>query len=152
MRLWVSGAGLKVDGGVSSQLANVVDAATTLERRGYDGCWTAEINHDPFLPLTLAAEHTDTIELGTSIAVAFARNPMTVANVGWDLQEYSGGRLNLGLGSQIQPHIEKRFSMPWSQPVPSHAGVRVGDAGDLDVLAGRLETELRGRVLHTQAR
>ena len=87
------GVGLKVDGGVSSQLANVVDAATTLERRGYDGCWTAEINHDPFLPLTLAAEHTDTIELGTSIAVAFARNPMTVANVGWDLQEYSGGRL-----------------------------------------------------------
>ena len=113
-----SGAGLKVDGGVSSQLANVVEAATTLERRGYDGCWTAEINHDPFLPLTLAAEHTDAIELGTSIAVAFARNPMTVANVGWDLQEYSGGRLNLGLGSQIQPHIEKRFSMPWSRPVP----------------------------------
>jgi probable F420-dependent oxidoreductase len=112
-----SGAGLKVDGGVFSQLANVVEAATTLERRGYDGCWTAEINHDPFLPLTLAAEHTDTIELGTSIAVAFARNPMTVANVGWDLQEYSGGRLNLGLGSQVQPHIEKRFSMPWSKPV-----------------------------------
>jgi probable F420-dependent oxidoreductase len=112
-----SGAGLKVDGGVFSQLANVAGAATTLERRGYDGCWTAEINHDPFLPLVLAAEHTDTIELGTSIAVAFARNPMTVANVGWDLQEYSGGRLNLGLGSQVKPHIEKRFSMPWIQPV-----------------------------------
>lgn len=85
-----SGAGLKVDGGVFSQLHAVVDAAVTLERRGYDGCWTAEVNHDPFLPLTLAAEHTETIELGTSIAVAFARNPMTVANVGWDLQEYSG--------------------------------------------------------------
>jgi probable F420-dependent oxidoreductase len=112
-----SGAGLRVDGGVVSQLGDVVDAAKTLERRGYDGCWTAEINHDPFLPLTLAAEHTDTIELGTSIAVAFARTPMTVANVGWDLQEYSRGRLNLGLGSQIKPHIEKRFSMPWSKPV-----------------------------------
>lgn len=112
-----NGAGLKVDGGVVSQLANVVEAATTLERRGYDGCWTAEINHDPFLPLTLAAEHTSTIELGTGIAVAFARNPMTVANIGWDLQEYSCGRLNLGLGSQVQPHIEKRFSMPWSRPV-----------------------------------
>jgi probable F420-dependent oxidoreductase len=112
-----TGAGLKVDGGVFSQLANVVDAATTLERRGYDGCWTAEVNHDPFLPLALAAEHTETIELGTSIAVAFARNPMTVANVGWDLQEYSRGRLNLGLGSQVRPHIEKRFSMPWSHPV-----------------------------------
>ena len=56
-------------------------------------------------------------EAGTSIAVAFARNPMTVANVGWDLQAYSQGRFILGLGSQIQPHIEKRFSMPWSQPV-----------------------------------
>jgi hypothetical protein len=73
--------GLKVDGAVSSQLANVAEAATMLERRGYDCCWTAEINHDPFLPLVLAAEHTTTIELGTSIAVAFARNPMTVANV-----------------------------------------------------------------------
>jgi probable F420-dependent oxidoreductase len=110
-------SGLKVDGAVSSQLANVVQAATQLERRGYDGCWTAEINHDPFLPLTLAAEHTTTVELGTSIAVAFARNPMTVANVGWDLQDYSNGRLNLGLGSQVQAHIEKRFSMPWSRPV-----------------------------------
>jgi len=109
--------GLKVDGGVSSQLANVAESAARLERRGYDCCWTAEINHDPFLPLVLAAEHTTSIELGTSIAVAFARNPMTVANVSWDLQDYSDGRFTLGLGSQIKPHIEKRFSMPWSQPV-----------------------------------
>ena len=65
----------------------------------------------------LAAEHTTRIELGTSIAVAFARNPMTVANIGWDLQAYSDGRFILGLGSQVQPHIEKRFSMPWGQPV-----------------------------------
>ena len=109
--------GLKVDGAVSSQLANIAKAASTLERRGYDCCWTAEINHDPFLPLVLAAEHTTRIELGTSIAVAFARNPMTVANVGWDLQAYAQGRFLLGLGSQVQAHIEKRFSMPWSQPV-----------------------------------
>ena len=109
--------GLKVDGAVSSQLADVADAATRLERRGYDCCWTAEVNHDPFLPLVLAAEHTATIELGTSIAVAFARTPMTVANIGWDLQAYSDGRFILGLGSQIQRHIENRFSMPWSRPV-----------------------------------
>ncbi|MGZ6777857.1 MAG: TIGR03617 family F420-dependent LLM class oxidoreductase, partial [Mycobacterium sp.] len=109
--------GLKVDGAVSGQLADVADAATRLERRGYDCCWSAEINHDPFLPLVLAAEHTTNIELGTSIAVAFARNPMTVANVGWDLQAYSQGRFILGLGSQIQRHIENRFSMPWSRPV-----------------------------------
>ena len=109
--------GLKVDAAVVSQLADVPDGARTLERRGYDGCWTAEVNHDPFLPLTLAAEHTTSIELGTSIAVAFARNPMTVAQVGWDLQDYSQGRFLLGLGSQIKPHIEKRFSMPWGKPV-----------------------------------
>lgn len=113
-----SHGGLRVDGAVSSHLANVVSAATTLERRGYDCCWTAEVNHDPFLPLVLAAEHTSTIDVGTSIAVAFARNPMTVANVGWDLQAFSQGRFILGLGSQVQPHIEKRFSMPWSRPVP----------------------------------
>ena len=112
-----SDVGLKVDGAVSSQLANVARAASKLERRGYDCCWTAEINHDPFLPLVLAPEHTTRIELGTSIAVAFTRNPMTVANIGWDLQAYSDGRFNLGLGSQVQPHIEKRFSMPWGQPV-----------------------------------
>jgi len=112
-----SDVGLKVDGAVSSQLANVARAASKLERRGYDCCWTAEINHDPFLPLVLAAEHTTRIELGTSIAVAFVRNPMTVANIGWDLQAYSDGRFILGLGSQVQPHIEKRFSMPWGQPV-----------------------------------
>jgi probable F420-dependent oxidoreductase len=109
--------GLKVDAAVASGLTNVAQTASTLERRGYDCCWTAEINHDPFLPLVLAAEHTTRIELGTSIAVAFARNPMTVANVGWDLQAYSQGRFLLGLGSQVQAHIEKRFSMPWSQPV-----------------------------------
>jgi len=109
--------GLTVDGGVNCALADVADMARTMERRGYGGCWTAEVNHDPFLPLALAAEHTSSIELGTGIAVAFARTPMTVANVGWDLQGYSRGRFILGLGSQIQPHIENRFSMPWSHPV-----------------------------------
>ncbi|MCT7659110.1 LLM class F420-dependent oxidoreductase [Mycobacterium deserti] len=113
----VSGGGLKVDGAVSSRLADVAGAAISLERRGYDCCWTAEVNHDPFLPLALAAEHTTRIEIGTSIAVAFARNPMTVANVGWDLQDYSKGRFLLGLGSQVQAHVEKRFSMPWGRPV-----------------------------------
>ena len=108
---------LKIDTGIPDQLERVSEEAATLERQGYDGCWSAEINHDPFLPLVLAAEHTSRVELGTSIAVAFARNPMTVANVGWDLQAYSKGRFILGLGSQIQAHIEKRFSMPWSQPV-----------------------------------
>jgi probable F420-dependent oxidoreductase len=110
-------AGLKVDGGIFTDLARVPELAGELEHQGYDAAWTGEINHDPFFPLLLAAEHTSRLELGTSIAVAFARNPMTVANVGWDLQTYSQGRFILGLGTQIKPHIEKRFSMPWSRPV-----------------------------------
>jgi probable F420-dependent oxidoreductase len=110
-------SGLKVDGGMFGELTRAPEVATALEEQGYDACWTGEINHDPFLPLLLAAEHTSRLELGTNIAVAFARNPMIVANLGWDLQTYSQGRFILGLGTQVKPHIEKRFSMPWSHPV-----------------------------------
>jgi probable F420-dependent oxidoreductase len=109
---------MKIDGGVSLNLKHSATSAIEAEQAGYSGAWTAETAHDPFFPLLLAAEHTSTIELGTSIAVAFARNPMTMANIGWDLQSYSGGRFILGLGSQIKPHIEKRFSMEWSHPAP----------------------------------
>jgi probable F420-dependent oxidoreductase len=109
--------GLKIDRGIPSELARVPGIVGELERAGYDGCWAGEIDHDPFLPVLLAAEHSSRLEVGTSIAVAFARTPMTVANLGWDLQAYSKGRFNLGLGSQVQPHIERRFSMPWSHPV-----------------------------------
>lgn len=108
--------GLKIDSGVASGLASVPDAARRMEQRGVDGCWVGETNHDPFLALTLAAEHTSRIELGTNVAVAFARNPMSVASLAWDLQDFSQGRFNLGLGTQIKPHIEKRFGMPWSEP------------------------------------
>lgn len=87
-----------------------------LERRGYDAAFSAEINNDPFFPLILAAEHSERIALTTSISVAFARNPMTVANLAWDLNQYSRGRFTVGLGSQIKQHITRRFSMPWSQP------------------------------------
>jgi probable F420-dependent oxidoreductase len=109
---------MKVDGGVSNELAKAARSAKETEAAGYDGAWTAETAHDPFLPLLLAAEHTERIELGTSIAVAFARNPMTLAQIGWDLQAFSKGRFILGLGSQIKPHITKRFSMEWSHPAP----------------------------------
>jgi probable F420-dependent oxidoreductase len=98
--------------------AGVVEAARTAEEVGYDGIWSAETSHDPFLPLVLAAEHTQRIQLGTGIAVAFARNPMNLAMMANDLQTLSEGRFMLGLGSQIKPHIEKRFSMPWSHPAP----------------------------------
>jgi len=112
-----SASKLKIDGGIPSDLRRAPQVARDLEREGFDGCWTGEINHDPFLPMLLAAEHSERLSIGTSIAVAFARSPMTMANLGWDLQAYSRGRFILGLGTQIQPHIEKRFSMPWSHPV-----------------------------------
>jgi probable F420-dependent oxidoreductase len=108
---------MKVDGVlIGGGLAGVPNVARELEELGYDGAFSAETAHDPFFPILLAAEHTERLELATGIAVAFARNPMTLANIGYDLQTYSQGRFILGLGSQIQAHIEKRFSMPWSQP------------------------------------
>src|SRR5688500_538641 len=97
-------------------MSQVIATAVQHEEAGYSGLWTSESKHDPFLPLTLAAEHTRDLELGTSIAVAFARSPMTLAHTAWDLQRYSEGRFMLGLGSQVKPHIERRFSMPWGQP------------------------------------
>jgi probable F420-dependent oxidoreductase len=108
---------MKVDAGlVTANLADVPRRIRELEELGYDGAMSAETAHDPFFPLLLAAEHSQKIELVTSIAVAFARTPMLLANVGHDLNHFSKGRFILGLGSQIQPHITKRFSMPWSHP------------------------------------
>jgi probable F420-dependent oxidoreductase len=108
---------VRVDGGIGgTSIAELAKQARALEDLGYDGIMTAETSHDPFLQLVIAAEHTERVELGTGIAVAFARNPMTLANLGHDLQTYSGGRAIVGLGSQIKPHIEKRFSMEWSHP------------------------------------
>jgi probable F420-dependent oxidoreductase len=109
---------MHVDGGLGLDPTGVIDAARQAEEVGYDGVWSAETSHDPFLPLVLASEHTERIDLGTGIAVAFARNPMTLAVMANDLQTLSRGRFMLGLGSQIKPHIEKRYSMPWSHPAP----------------------------------
>jgi len=90
--------------------------AAALEGAGYDGIFAAETQHDPFVSLTAAAMRTERVTLMTGIAVAFARSPMTVAETANDLQLVSEGRFVLGLGSQIRPHIERRFSMPWSAP------------------------------------
>ena len=107
---------MKVDGGVGSDLHTVGAQAQELEEMGYSGIMTAETAHDPFFPLLVAAQHTERVELMTSIAVAFARTPMVLANIGHDLNAFSKGRFTIGLGSQIRPHITKRFSMPWSSP------------------------------------
>jgi probable F420-dependent oxidoreductase len=107
---------VKVDAGLHGDLADVATRARQLEAAGFDGAFSYEVAHDPFLPLAIAATATERLTLGTSIAVAFARNPMTLAVVSSDLHRLSRGRFVLGIGSQIKPHITKRFSMPWSRP------------------------------------
>jgi len=87
-----------------------------LERIGYDTGYSFEAKHDPFLPLALASQTTSRLRLGTAVAIGFARNPMVLANIGYDLQQMSAGRFVLGLGSQIRPHIRNRFSQEWSRP------------------------------------
>jgi probable F420-dependent oxidoreductase len=106
---------MKVDAAIMDARAPG-EAARRLEQLGYDGGFTFEGPHDPFFPLVLASQTTERIELYTAIAVAFARNPMLLANIGWDLQALSKGRFLLGLGTQVRAHIEKRYSMPWSRP------------------------------------
>ncbi len=109
---------MKVDAALTiTKLEAVAAAAPEIEAAGYDGIFSFEGQHDPFFPLLLAAEHTERVQLTTAVAIAFARNPMTLAQTAYDLQLASHGRFRLGLGTQIKPHIEKRFSMPWSQPV-----------------------------------
>ena len=107
-----------VDGGLSFRSDDVGAEARELELAGYDGAWSAETGHDPLMIVAGAATTTTTLELGTGIVVAFARSPMITATMANDVQLLSHGRLLLGLGSQIKPHIEKRYSMPWSHPAP----------------------------------
>jgi probable F420-dependent oxidoreductase len=108
---------MKVDTTIGG-LADAAERSRRLQRSGYDGIWAGELNQDPFLALAVAAEVTDGIDLGTSIAVAFARSPMALAYTAADLQRHSGGRLWLGLGSQVKAHVVRRFSMPWGRPAP----------------------------------
>ena len=108
---------MKIDTGLPlAGPADPREAARHAEEAGYDALWAAEVKHDPFVALTLAATVTERAELGTSIALAFARNPMSLAATANDLQVLSGGRLLLGLGTQVGAHITRRFSMPWSRP------------------------------------
>jgi probable F420-dependent oxidoreductase len=94
-------------------LKQVPDLAKAAEKIGFDALWVSETQHSPFLPCALIAEHTQRIGLGTAIAVAFARSPVTMAYTAWDLAEASQGRFILGLGTQVKAHIVRRFGMPW---------------------------------------
>lgn len=107
-----------IDGSLVFDARALSEQAREGEEEGYDGLWAAETGHDPLLALTVAAGATERVELGTAITVAFGRSPMTTATMANDVQLLSRGRLLLGLGSQIKPHIERRYSMPWSHPAP----------------------------------
>jgi probable F420-dependent oxidoreductase len=99
------------------QLKDVPAIAKAAEAIGFAALWTQETQHDPFLPCTLIAEHTSKMEMGSAIAVSFARSPATLAYTAWDLAAQSGGRFILGLGTQVKAHIERRFGMPWPESV-----------------------------------
>lgn len=109
-------AKLSWSAGTRQTLPSLAEQGRSAETAGYSGLWSAESAHDPFLPLIAAAQATSTLELGTAIAVAFARNPMSLAYSAHDLQTLTEGRFMLGLGSQVKPHIQRRFGMPWSKP------------------------------------
>ena len=110
---------MKLDVGMlTHDLKSIPDYARKVEVLGFDCLWSAETQHDPFLPLAVAATLTKTIKLGTSIAVAFPRSPMILAMTAWDLQKASAGRFILGLGSQVKGHNERRFSVKFESPGP----------------------------------
>jgi probable F420-dependent oxidoreductase len=103
---------------VTGDLRDVAARARAAEAMGYDGLWTAEAGHDPYLPCALAATATERVTIGTNIAVAFPRSPLVHAQIAWDLQQASRGRFVLGLGTQVKGHNERRYSTPWTAPGP----------------------------------
>ncbi len=135
---------MKVDGGIGFDPGGIAEAAKRAEASGYDGVWSAETGHDPFLPIAIGAAATETLEFGTGIAVAFARNPMNLAMMANDLQQLSKGRFILGMGSQIKPHITKRFSMPWSHPAPRMRELILAIRAIWDSWAGDGKLDFRG--------
>lgn len=109
---------MKVDSGLTTDLTQVPEEARRAEALGFDGMFTPEAGHDPFLAHALAAEHTERIQLGTAVAIAFPRSPMASAQIAWDLQKASKGRFTIGLGTQVKGHIVRRYGMDWTPPGP----------------------------------
>ncbi len=110
---------MKLDSGLGNyDLHSVAEQARRAEAAGCDCLWSSETQHDPFLPLAVAAAGTSKLNLGTSIAVAFVRSPMVLAYTAWDLQKASAGRFILGLGSQVKAHNQRRFSVKFESPGP----------------------------------
>lgn len=95
-------------------IGGIAAAARNIEELGFDGATMPEAGYDPFLPLMIAAEHTTRISLATNVAIAFPRSPLVVAQMAWDLQRFSDGRFQLGLGTQVKGHNERRYATPWT--------------------------------------
>ena len=113
---------MKLDVGMlTHDLKTLPDYARKVEAMGYDCLWSSETQHDPYLPLGVAATVTSRIKLGTNIATVFSRSPMITAHIAWDLQKASGGRFTLGLGTQVKAHNERRFSVKFESPGPKMA-------------------------------
>ena len=113
---------MKLDVGMlTHDLKSIPDYARKVEAMGYDCLWSSETQHDPYLPLAVAATTTSRIKLGTNIATVFSRSPMITAHIAWDLQKASGGRFILGLGTQVKAHNERRFSVKFESPGPKMA-------------------------------
>lgn len=108
---------MRLDAVIHAPLASVPEAAREAERLGLGGLWASELARDPLLACAVAATATERLEIGTAIVVAFGRSPLTVAHAAWELADASDGRFVLGLGSQVKPHVEKRYSMPYGAPV-----------------------------------
>lgn len=110
---------MKIDAAlIAGNLREVPAAARAAEAIGFDGVWTTETQHEALLPLPLVAEHSQRMQFGTAIAVAFARSPTILAHAAWDLAAQSDGRFILGLGTQVRAHIERRFGVTWEAPAP----------------------------------
>jgi probable F420-dependent oxidoreductase len=110
---------MKIDAALpleDDHLRDIPAIARAADRVGFAGLWAVETKHNGFFPLLLAAEHSERIELGTAVAIAFPRSPMVTAQIAWDLQSFSRGRFILGLGTQVRAHIERRYGMAWEAP------------------------------------
>jgi probable F420-dependent oxidoreductase len=108
----------KLDANLNGLDADTGGHARLAEEIGFDGLWTPELDSDPFLPLSVAADRTEELGIGTRIATAFTRSPMVLAYAGWDLARLSEGRFTMSLGTQVKAHNERRFSVEWSEPTP----------------------------------
>ena len=137
---------VKLDVGMlTHDLKSIPDYARKVEALGYDCLWSAETQHDPFLPLAVAATVTSKIKLGTSIAVAFPRSPMILAHIAWDLARASGGRFILGLGSQVKGHNERRFSVKFESPAPKMREVVLAMRAIWDTWQNGAKLDFKGR-------